>query len=492
MLNSNRWMGLLLTVPLSLLLGCGSGGGGGSLGSGTNAAEGLWRGVTSDGHSLTAVVLENGELWAVSSSDAGVRGFLQGSVISNGGSISGSSVSYNLLSHTSTQGSFSGNVISKSSLSITSEGAFSAQYLNSYDQNAIAIPKIAGIYSGSIAGVSGTSSYSSTLSISSSGKLRGQDGSCILSGTIAPRASAKNIYNVNFAYSDCARSGDSMSGVAYYEESNTALVVLALNTAKTDGMIYVATRQVVGDSNSTDFVDPQGFYEAKLHGVEATREDLKLLVLENKEFWAIYGQDSASGFTSWGLLQGNGDLSDGVLSSTSAIELENLGSGGSSFGTRLQGFWMNSYSRNQFGFLNGYWSPSNGIHELIQASFVAAPPIAQSYSYSNNAMISDIVGSWTVKSVKAYDLDTQMDLNVAANGQMTISRGGCSLSGAITPRPSTKNVFTVSTNTIFSYQCSHVMSQGVAISYLIPGTSLRQILIAIKSASGMDLFTGVR
>lgn len=235
----------LVALGVGVLSACGGGGGGGSNGP-AQSAEGLWQGNTSDGYSVTAAVLETGELWALVSSPGGVVGFMNGVSGVNGSTVTGSETSYNLLSHTYGSQSFSGSVTTKNSLALSSvNGSFSATYQPGYDQPPAGLAAMAGTYSGWLASVSGTFSPSSVVSISSTGQITSPGAPCSATGSITPRASGKNVYNVTigFAGALCAASSTILSGIAAYNNTSGVLVVLALNSGKTDGLVYSATKQ---------------------------------------------------------------------------------------------------------------------------------------------------------------------------------------------------------------------------------------------------------
>lgn len=60
-----------------------------------------------------------------------------------------------------------------------------------------------------------------------------------------PRASGKNIYNLQLTFTGnyCALgNGTTVNGVATYDSVSRQLVAMGLNNAKSDGLIYIGTR----------------------------------------------------------------------------------------------------------------------------------------------------------------------------------------------------------------------------------------------------------
>lgn len=236
----------LCALALSLLAACGGGGGGSSSSGASQSAEGLWQGTTSDGYSITAAVLETGEIWALASSSSGVVGFINGTSAVSGSSISGSETSYNLISHSFAPQAYTGTVSTKNRLSLsTASGSFNASYNNGYDQAPTPLSSMAGTYSGWLATVGGAYSTSSVVSISSTGQISSPGAPCSATGSVVPRASGKNIYDVTvgFTGASCTATSTTLSGVAAYNSSSGVLVILALNSSKSDGLVYSATKQ---------------------------------------------------------------------------------------------------------------------------------------------------------------------------------------------------------------------------------------------------------
>ena len=68
---------------------------------------------------------------------------------------------------------------------------------------------------------------------------------CGGAGWVLPRASGKNVYDVTITFqgSTCALGhGTTVRGIAVYDTAQRSLWALALNSAKSDGFIYVARK----------------------------------------------------------------------------------------------------------------------------------------------------------------------------------------------------------------------------------------------------------
>lgn len=244
---------VMSSLVMALLGGCGGGGDSGDTAltpssASKSAAEGLWRGTTSDGLSITAAVLENGELWALGSSSTGVVGFYHGDLYSSGNNLYGSGTTYGLISHRAIPSTFSGMAYPQNSLNLTvGSTVFHASYASDYDQSPAPLTSMAGTYSGWVATVSGSYDPSAVISISATGQIASGGTYCSVLGNITPRASGKNVYDVTITYNgtNCSVAGTTLTGMAAYDSNSGVLVVLALTGSKADGLIYSATKQPI-------------------------------------------------------------------------------------------------------------------------------------------------------------------------------------------------------------------------------------------------------
>jgi hypothetical protein len=84
------------------------------------------------------------------------------------------------------------------------------------------------------------------FSIDSAGVLSGTNLGCSLTGTVTPRASGKNVFNVaiHFGASPCTAPNQDASGVAisYITGTQRQFIAAAENAAKTQGNMFFAQR----------------------------------------------------------------------------------------------------------------------------------------------------------------------------------------------------------------------------------------------------------
>jgi hypothetical protein len=204
-------------------------------------AEGIWDGTTSTNKSALLIVLENGETWAVYGKGEDSSETLFGHTTSNNGHFSGSG--FDVIGDTVIT-NFAGTFASKSNLNLKvgSGETITATYNPDYDQSPPALSAIAGNYSGQ-ALTTETRFQPISTSISSSGTIHiPTTAGCSATGTINPRATGKNIYDVTVVFKGqrCAvGNGETMRGIGSYDANVGQVMLLALNSDKSDGFIFL-------------------------------------------------------------------------------------------------------------------------------------------------------------------------------------------------------------------------------------------------------------
>lgn len=218
----------------------------------------------------------------------------------------------------------------------------------------------------------------------------------------------------------------------------------------------------------------EGVYGGTLTGSVAA--NFEALVLENGDFWAIYGQDSGSIFSVYGFIQGQGTSNNG---SFTAASVKDFGFVPPPTGTLTSTY--NSTAKT----ISGTVTYTSGT-----VQFSGGPIPGSLYDYNAAASLSAISGSWATVSTSGGSVM----VNVSANGAVTTSEGGCSGSGTITPRASGKNVFNVSL-TFGAAPCvlPGQTVTGIAIVYPL-STGQTQLIGAVTNSSrtaGVAIF-GIR
>lgn len=210
---------------LMLLSGCGGGGGGHTANTATHA-QGAYEGTLGGAGFPTfqLLLLENGTYYLFAGTGSGsafsAEGLLQGSgtetsastfASSNARDFAAPTGSYNLnanfVAQTSISGTLSGNGVG----TVTFSGTSVSDTLYNYN-TAAHLTDVVGSWDVSVNGAA-----TSTLVVASNGTYSGTDtDGCHYSGTVAPRASGKNVFDVTFltGAAPCTEPGLSATGVA--------------------------------------------------------------------------------------------------------------------------------------------------------------------------------------------------------------------------------------------------------------------------------------
>ena len=200
-------------------------------------------------------------------------------------------------------------------------------------------------------------------------------------------------------------------------------------------------------------------------GSASTGYSLDVLVLENNQFWTMFGTRSNGALTVYGFDTGSGTVSGETYSGSL---FEALYDGTTGTGT------LNATTTANTS-LNGTASYSNGN----TSTFTLAPPTSSSYNYNTAASIVAIQGNWS-GSLLSGAAATVLINNA---GVITGSSGGCSFTGTATPRASGKNVFDVSIT--FAAAPCVLPSQtvtGIALDYITTGNQTQLLVSVVNSA----------
>lgn len=223
--------------------------------SSTQSAEGLWSGSTSTGYEVNSLVLENNEFWNIIGRTIG-NVFYVVAMDNGAASVNGNSYSTFYKEYTANStalGYSTGTVISNTRISgtVTTVGATtqtstisltpSVTSLYNYYKSAD-INEIVGSWTGTfLSGVTGT------VQIASNGQFSLIDSSgCNSSGTITPRSSGKNVFNLSTVDGvGCPLPGFETTGIVITYLTNTGqrqMIAGATNESKIGGDAFISVR----------------------------------------------------------------------------------------------------------------------------------------------------------------------------------------------------------------------------------------------------------
>jgi hypothetical protein len=198
------------------------------------------------------------------------------------------------------------------------------------------------------------------------------------------------------------------------------------------------------------------------------------IVLEDGQYYSLYGMTSGGGFAAAGFLQGSGQSNSGSFSSS---DLKDYAFNGAVFSGTLS----TSYTASSF---NGTLTEG-----ASSATFTGAPIDVAVFNYNSAANLSAISGTWSLTSMQ----NDAISVTIATDGSFSATSDTCSITGAITPRPSGKNVFNVTQTYGSTCPLAGQSASGIALTYLL-SNGQRQLIVAETTASrvyGTTLF-GVR
>lgn len=237
-----------LAITSVVITACG-GGGGGSGGASTPVTnldpQGFWGGTSSAGYDISAVVLENGELYNIFSRNGIAYGIDYGVLSVSGSTFSGNISEFyiptNQVFAGTTTGTFTPKSIISGSVSFAAgNGTFSGTYGTAYDTPAT-LAALTGNYVGNY-----YTGAPVTMAISSTGAITGTSTNCSFSGTAIPRPTGKNVYNVTLTFTgtQCAPGAGNASGIGVLNVvgSSTYLYTAGLNSGKTNGFFWIGRK----------------------------------------------------------------------------------------------------------------------------------------------------------------------------------------------------------------------------------------------------------
>ena len=193
----------------------------------------------------------------------------------------------------------------------------------------------------------------------------------------------------------------------------------------------------------------------------------QMLVLENGQFWTIYGTNNGVSLDVEGFAQGNGTSNGSMF----------LAAGVRNFANPPPAVATNAFA--SAGYNASAKSISGTITDSATTSTITSSP-QSAYDYNAAADLASLAGSWTVRGQG----NDQHTLTVALNGNFSATVGsvsGCPFSGSFVPRPSAKNVFNVSVINGGS-PCLNEGLLSAGVAYLVPAGAGFQLTFATLSA----------
>jgi hypothetical protein len=200
------------------------------------------------------------------------------------------------------------------------------------------------------------------------------------------------------------------------------------------------------------------------------------IVLENDQFYTMYGHTIGAAFVVEGFLQGNGKSNNGNFSAPDVVDstANNL---------RIPATLTATYTPGVN--LNGTLAENSSA-----VSFTSTPIASAVFNYNTAANLSDLVGKWDLTSLRGFSNSFTID----STGAFLATSSGCTFAGNFVPRASGKNIFDVSMS--FGPAPCVLAGQsikGIAIDYVLTNGKRQLIVAGIdQSRTNTAAFFGVR
>lgn len=207
----------------------------------------------------------------------------------------------------------------------------------------------------------------------------------------------------------------------------------------------------------------EGVYGGNLTGGSSSA--FQLLILENGDFWAMYGVQTATSFGVAGFIQGTGQSNNGSFTSSNTKDFGHV--------PAISGNTSATYNATAKT-ISGTVSSTAGT-----VTFSGGPIAGSLYNYATAANISQIAGSWTTTSLTGEGVA----LSISSTGTFSaVSSLGCQFSGNVGPRASGKNVFDVSF-TFGAAPCALAgqSATGIAVVYPLANGKNQLIVAAVDT-----------
>lgn len=213
--------------------------------------DGVWVGKTSKSINPVITVVEDDYLWGYHVDIKSLEiGLLSGNLEISGAQLDGSVTEFKLNKRESVESKISGSFQPQSTLNLKLDGdvSYTASYSGFYDQPAV-MSSVTGSYKGS--GTMSTENgpftaeiadkpFNTTINADGTFTLPAFNG-CSAEGTIAPRATGKNLFDVTLAFSGSCEVGNvTLKGTGMY--SGNVLILRTPNTPRTGGFFYIGTK----------------------------------------------------------------------------------------------------------------------------------------------------------------------------------------------------------------------------------------------------------
>jgi hypothetical protein len=192
---------------------------------------------------------------------------------------------------------------------------------------------------------------------------------------------------------------------------------------------------------------------------------LLALLLENGEFWGLYGAGNRASFEPAGFLQGQGTLAYPKLTINNARDFQPLPA--------------------VPVVLDLHYEPRTALGGTISTNagtftFDAVPVSTAEYDYSTPADLSKLTGTWHMSDSDGLGNTVVVGTTGLLTGQAATFDGQCSYTGGLTQRPGGKNVLNASVTYGGGCALAYQTMTGIAVSMLLDEGATRMWALAVR------------
>ena len=201
-------------------------------------------------------------------------------------------------------------------------------------------------------------------------------------------------------------------------------------------------------------------------GTSSSGYTLNTLILENGSSYVMFGNMVGTTLSVVGFDQGTASISGNSISGSLREYYGN--------GTSATGSMTGTVT-------TGTSITGSTVYGSTNTTFNLAPIASSTYVYGTPATLSSVSGNWTGNMLSGTSAAISIN---NGTGAIAGSNSGCNFTGTATPRASGKNVFDVSV-TFGASPCAlpGQTATGIALTYSIAGTALKQLLVAIQDST---------
>lgn len=202
-------------------------------------------------------------------------------------------------------------------------------------------------------------------------------------------------------------------------------------------------------------------------GRSSSGEDFDLLVLENGDFYSIFGTLSGGILITSGFDKGSSSTKGNTLSANISEYVNSGTTTGTVSAIVVPGVSLIGSATNSAG------------TQKVTISATPLPSTTSGYNYNTAPVPTNIFGNWTGTILNG----SSAMISVSMTGGITGTNAGCTFTGTARPRSSGKNVFDMNL-TFGPSPCTYPSQQvtGIALDYVLTNGK-RQLLAAMQDST---------